>query len=402
MSRKKESNSDNPSKQLRIAFFIPWITESRGGTENVGQMMANAMAARKHIVHIFTFDDGQKQSVWPLHKSISLHHLEIEDSPAANSRMLMSVAQVSPDLIVGLHMNRTFLRYVKCAYKLDVPVVLSEHIDPKFPERFGAFDKKERLIAFQGATRIHLLIEAFRDTLPAHMQEKIRVIPNTVYPARSIADPAGEDENKTLVSVARLVPRKNIERLIEEFALIATELPEWTLQIIGDGSQMGELVKMADCLGIRKQVDFVGETSEPYAYLEKAQCFVLASLFEGFPMSSLEALAHGLPVVGYRVCNGINIQIVDGENGVLVDECSSKGTLARALFNVLSDADMRLRMGAASFERYNTLFSNKVIYDKWESLFIEAVEIYRRHEHPSLSVLLTADLHDFVFGGVRN
>jgi glycosyltransferase involved in cell wall biosynthesis len=184
--------------------------------------------------------------------------------------------------------------------------------------------------------------------------------------------------------------------------LIATELPEWTLQIIGDGSQMGELVKMADCLGIRKQVDFVGETSEPYAYLEKAQCFVLASLFEGFPMSSLEALAHGLPVVGYRVCNGINIQIVDGENGVLVDECSSKGTLARALFNVLSDADMRLRMGAASFERYNTLFSNKVIYDKWESLFIEAVEIYRRHEHPSLSVLLTADLHDFVFGGVRN
>ncbi|MDJ0766390.1 MAG: glycosyltransferase [Myxococcota bacterium] len=384
-----------------IAFFVPWITESRGGTENVGQMMANAMASRDHDVHIFTFDDERKPSVWPLADSIVLHHLETGDSSAADGRMLTSVAQVMPDLIVGLHMNRTFLRYVKCARKLGVPIVLSEHIDPRFPERLGTFSREERLIAFHGATRIHLLVEAFRATLPDHMQDKVRVIPNTVPPARNLADPKGNPkEKKTLVTVARLVPRKNILRLIEEFALAAFEVPEWQLQIIGDGSQMNELAELTEKLDIQRSVEFVGEISDPYAYLEQAHCFVLASLFEGFPMSSLEAMAHGLPIVGYDVCNGINVQVVHGENGLLVHKSSQRGALAQALLSMLSNDDLRVGMGTASLKRYEMLYSNKTVFNQWETLFIEAADDHRDLKRPELRTLLSAELDKVVFGGL--
>jgi hypothetical protein len=51
---------------MRIVFFVPWITQSRGGTENVGHMMANAMVERGHDVHVFTFDDPLMMNAVPL------------------------------------------------------------------------------------------------------------------------------------------------------------------------------------------------------------------------------------------------------------------------------------------------------------------------------------------------
>ncbi len=51
---------------MKICFIVPWITKGRGGTENVGQMMASAMAARGHEVDVVTFDDDRELSHWPL------------------------------------------------------------------------------------------------------------------------------------------------------------------------------------------------------------------------------------------------------------------------------------------------------------------------------------------------
>jgi len=385
-------------ERYRIAFFVPWITQSRGGTENVGHMMANAMAERGHDIHVFTFDDERRPSEWPLNPAIALHHLETAQDAAADSRMVVAVAQVSPDLIVGLHLNRTFLRYVRCARKLGVPIVLSEHIDPHFPERIGANTRRERLTAFHGAARIHLLGDAFRDALPDHLKARAKVIPNTVPPARNLANPANGKKHNTLITVARLVPRKNMARLVDEFGRIAKDFPEWKLQILGDGEQKPELMKQAGTLGISGQVKFVGEVLNPYNYLEKAQCFVLPSLFEGFPMSSLEAMAHGLPIVGYKICNGINVQVVDGENGRLVEESSRDGALATALADLLDDADKRARMGQASLARYNALYSNEVVFAAWERLFLDALSDPQTVGRPSLETVLEARLDDVVFG----
>jgi glycosyltransferase involved in cell wall biosynthesis len=314
--------------------------------------------------------------------------------------MVVAVAQVSPDLIVGLHMNRTFLRYVRCARKLGVPIVLSEHIDPHFPERLGANTRSERLTAFHGAARIHLLADAFRDILPDYLKPRTKAIPNTVPPALNLANPANGKKRNTLITVARLVPRKNMARLIEEFGRIAKDFPKWKLQILGDGERKHELMKQASTLGISGQVEFVGEVSNPYDYLENAQCFVLPSLFEGFPMSSLEAMAHGLPVVGYKICNGINVQVVYGENGRLVEESSREGALAEALSELFSDRDTRVRMGQASLARYNTLYSNEVVFDQWERLFLDALNDPKAVGRPSLETVLEARLDEMVFGAV--
>jgi len=358
---------------MKISFIIPWISQGRGGTENVGHLMANAMAEKGHQVKVYTFDSEERPSRWPLNESISLHYLPENDDKVANSQMAIALAEPCPDLLVGLHMNRTLLRYARVAQKLDVPLVLSEHIDPHFPRRLGVFEEEERHSAFSVATVVHLLSNVFVDTVPEYLRGKIHVIPNTVKPAIGQCDPVG-GACKNLITIARLVPRKNMLRLIDEFSLIAAKYTDWKLQILGDGPQLSDLKRRAQAKGISHQVEFLGHCDDPYRFLKEAQIFVFPSLFEGFPMSSLEAMAHGLPLVGYAACNGINEQILDGVNGRLAARSLETGCLSACLDELMSDSALRIQMGAQSQQRYEELYSNQIVFDAWETMFIAASE----------------------------
>lgn len=366
-----KQNMKNFPNAMRISFIIPWITKGRGGTENVGQLMANAMANRGHEVHVYTFDNNKQPSRWPLDSRIKFHFLPEGGSPHVDSQMTVALAEPCPDLIVGLHMNKTMLRYTVAAQKIRVPLVLSEHIDPHFPNRLGVFSTEERYAAFCGASRVHLLTKSFKDALPEYLKAKVDVVPNTVKVANQPCDPVGGKQKK-LITVARLVPRKNLHRLIDEFASIAEKHPNWILQILGDGPMMKELKDSIASKGLKQQIELLGHSDEPYSFLEQAQLFVLPSVFEGFPMSSLEAMAHGMPVVGYAACNGINEQIVDGVNGYLVPHSFDFGGLAASLDELMGNDSLRSQMGAASKQHFDALYSNKVVFDAWEAMFKDA------------------------------
>jgi len=176
----------------------------------LGERAQKAMAARGHEVHIVTCDPDQGAPVWPLPRTVELHHVLSVRKQALERELQDRVADIAPALLVGLHMNRTFAVYVRVAHQLNIPIVLSEHIDPRFPEQIGSFTRSERWSTCQGAARVHLLAEAFCKTLPAHLAPRIQVIPNTVPPGDVMADPAGGTERKRLITVARLVERKNL------------------------------------------------------------------------------------------------------------------------------------------------------------------------------------------------
>ncbi|QQA44630.1 glycosyltransferase [Pelagovum pacificum] len=362
------------AEALRIGIFVPWITLGRGGTENVGQMMANAMQARGHRVTVFTFDDKAGPSRWPLQEGIELVHLPEAAGVPGDRAMAVAVASRSLDLLVGLHMNRTLLRYAAVAQKVGIPLVLSEHIDPRFPEWHGSNSATERQAAFFGATLVHLLVDAFTATVTPFLQDRVRVIPNTIAEPEALAAPGREDaKTRTILTVARLVPRKNVAALVEAFARVAPDHADWTLKIVGTGPERRALQRLAKTLGVNGQVDFAGATDDPYPDYAAAEIFVLPSFFEGFPMSTLEAMAHGLPLIGMAICNGVNEQVVPGENGYL---CGENGPdLSTALAALMADRGARSRMGQASRDRYLANYSNDVIFDRWDAMFREAVSL---------------------------
>lgn len=383
-----------------VALFAPWITQGRGGTEHVASAMADALVRRGWRVSVHTFDDRDRPPTWPLDPAVRLVRHPEQLTAAGETALLAALADDRPDVVLGLHMNRTFLTYVWCARRLGVPVVVSEHIDPAVPREAGLFGAAERIASFAGADRIHLLTEGFRATLPEFLQDRIRVIPNTVAPARRLADPAGSDDApRTVLAVARLIRRKNLHVLIEAFARAAARVPGWRLRVVGDGPERAGLASLADRLGVAGSVSFAGRLEDAWPEFERAQIFALPSATEGFPMTVLEAMVHGLPAIAFRDCPGANEQIVDGETGLLAHRDDAAKGLTDALLRLMQSPSARVRMGAAAAARFEAAYGRDRVEAAWEALLVDAMTARRAASAPDLEMRAAVALQRLLDAG---
>ncbi len=357
--------------KLNILFFVPWITKGKGGTENVGSSVANEMSRRGHKVTIATFDKDYNESKWTLDNSVDLIYLK-EKIVSKNDylNMTLSVSTATPDIMVGLHMNREFFKYIYCAYKCNIPIILSEHINPYFPRKIGNFNRDEREFIFSAANHIHLISKDFVSTLPIDFKSKISVINNTVKKCSSLASPK-KNTDKNILTVCRLVPRKQVNLLIESFSALTDTFQDWTLNIVGYGDQENRLKELVSRLRISDRVKFIGQLDDPYPYYADANFFVLASETEGFPLTSLEAMQHGLPVIGFEGCSGLNEQVIHQHNGLLCDDQDPINSLSTALKTYMQDADLRAEHGSNALKVFSENYSNTLIFDQWENMIID-------------------------------
>jgi len=122
---------------------------------------------------------------------------------------------------------------------------------------------------------------------------------------------------KTIVSVGRLVHKKNFDVLIKAISIVKRN-KEVFLIIVGDGPERDKLQKLVDSLGLNKYVSIVGYRSNPYPIINSADLFVLASKWEGFGMVIVEALALGVPVIASDIDSGPRYILENGKYGDLV------------------------------------------------------------------------------------
>jgi glycosyltransferase involved in cell wall biosynthesis len=149
--------------------------------------------------------------------------------------------------------------------------------------------------------------------------------------------------------VGRLVPEKRFDRLLRAFATVCHERGDAVLIIIGEGNLRAELEKLTQNLGIANRVDFVGFKTNPFAWMSKADLFVLSSDVEGLPMALLEAMACGIPVVSTNCCSGPNELIDESVNGLLTT--LDDGALSGAILRLLNDPRALKRYKAGARQR---------------------------------------------------
>lgn len=170
---------------------------------------------------------------------------------------------------------------------------------------------------------------------------------------------AGETVN--ILHVGRFDTPKNHPGLLRAFARVHGELPQCRLHLVGDGDSRQEMEELAKELGIADVVSFHGMQSNVYPYLHDADVFVLPSIYEGIPMTIIEAMGTGLPIAASRV-GGIPGLLSDGDSGMLIE--NDDNSIAAALKTLVLNQDLRERYGRKA--KQNSLrFSSRAMAEQY-------------------------------------
>ncbi|MER7112297.1 glycosyltransferase family 4 protein [Streptomyces sp. NPDC000229] len=195
---------------------------------------------------------------------------------------------------------------------------------------------------------------------------RVLAIPNSVpEPVVTPSDTSGT----TIMAAGRLASEKQYHVLIEAFAEVVAQRPEWTLRICGWGNQKDRLRKKIDQLGLYNSVHLMGPRSPIEPEWVKGAIAVSTSRHESFGMTLVEAMRCGLPVVSTDCDYGPREIIEDGEDGFLVP-VGDVDAIAAALLRLIDDPQLRRRMGAAALANARR-FDPGPVAKQYEELFTE-------------------------------
>jgi glycosyltransferase involved in cell wall biosynthesis len=183
-------------------------------------------------------------------------------------------------------------------------------------------------------------------------RERTVVIPNAVDVEGAPRSRPVERERPLILAVGRLKAPKDFPTLIRALGDLRPD--SFEAVIVGDGPDRPRLEEEIETLGLTGPVRLAGERRDVPELLAAADVFVLPSVSEGLPVSVLEAMAAGLPVVASRV-GGVPEQVSDGQTGLLV-EPGDPNALAAALARLIAEPSLRRRLGAAGRARAEQAF----------------------------------------------
>lgn len=240
-------------------------------------------------------------------------------------------------------------------------VVATAHLCSAIDDvRFSAVKQRLRTAIVDRYVAVSSAMTACLRTTLAIPEEKIRVIQNGIDIAAlgGPSDPAlravlQEGSNRPLVfTPARLHSQKGHTYLLEA----AAQIPDAVFVLAGEGEERPRLEEQARRLQIADRVRFLGSRQDIPALMACCDLFVLPSLYEGLPLSVLEAMAAGRPVVATSV-NGTPEAVIDGVTGLLVPPSDAKA-LSAAICRMLSDRELAARLArngrAAVIEKFSS------------------------------------------------
>lgn len=186
-------------------------------------------------------------------------------------------------------------------------------------------------------------------------------------------------EARWVGTVARLVGVKDIDLMVRSFREVASAMPAARLAIIGDGPERPALAKTAAELELEGRVAFTGRVPTIWPALRRLSVYWVTSISEGLPLSIMEAMSTGLPVVATAV-GGIPEVIEEGVSGFMVsraDREAGRVDMAQCVLRLLRDPQLALAMGQAGAARVAEDFVPAAAARRYELAYRRAVAVIR-------------------------
>jgi GalNAc-alpha-(1->4)-GalNAc-alpha-(1->3)-diNAcBac-PP-undecaprenol alpha-1,4-N-acetyl-D-galactosaminyltransferase len=358
-----------------------------GGGERVCVNLTNAWVDSGHRVTLLTITQGSRESVYPLDPRVERRDVGWPRQPRADedtapilrtlrqegcgelagelplmAALRVGIVDTAPDVVVS-HMDLTSVRVLAALHDTGIPVIACEHTDPNRVS-LGAWQRAREVLY----RRAGAVVASHASTTEWLLRRGIaaRTIPNPLMPPPR-RGPVRRARRR-VVTLGRLSPEKRPEMLIRAFARIADDLPEWDLEIHGDGPLHDELAAVIEQLGLAARVSLPGFTNDPYGVLLDADLYVSASTVEGFGNSIWEAMACGVPVVAMDCGASVRTLVRDGIDGRIV--IGSEHALSVALADVMSDDKARKALASRATEML-ARFPIESALRKWEVVLSE-------------------------------
>lgn len=364
---------------MKILFFVSSM--HAGGAERVAATLASAWARRGEDVTLVPSYTKKGSLFYRLDPGVKLIWLAdrmgwLGRTKLASIRkwfaMRRLIRETRPDVIISFLTNVNVMVLLS-ARGLNVPTIVCERTNPAVSTSAGKALTWLRKHTYPWASLVTVQasdsVEAFQKMVPTIA--RMAVIPNPLPPelagpltARPVAQPG---QRRRLVAMGRLVPIKRFASLIQVFAILADEFPDWDLYIWGDGPLRESLVQQTQDAGLDERVLLPGRTSAPWEELAQGDVFVLTSEVEGFPNVLLEAMALGLACVTVDCPSGPREMSCDGEDALLVPLGDQQG-LAHALRQLMADPVLRDVLGKHAAVSVRDRYELQEVLHQWDML----------------------------------
>ena len=201
--------------------------------------------------------------------------------------------------------------------------------------------------------------------------DKLLVIPNplTFYPTSILSH---DHCRHRILCVGRLHEQKGFDMLVDAFAMIAHQCPEWHVDIIGEGSEKTMLEeKISNCL-LKDKITLRPLTDSISDEYQQSDFFVLSSRYEGFCLVLVEAMSCGIPCVAFKCKYGPEDIIENGVDGLLVEDGNIKALSEKLLWMITHEKE-RLEMGIRA--RLSVVrYKKENVMKEWESAYLSVLE----------------------------
>jgi glycosyltransferase involved in cell wall biosynthesis len=344
----------------RISILL--ASYSVSGVPRVQLNLAHGIARRGYSVDFVLFSGAlpaNERDALPLNvRVVELHKQRVV---AALPALVEYFRKERPEAVIAAeeHLNLVAVTALRIS-RIKASIAISFHVPPTL-EASKPLWRKGRWVSLLGhwvyprADAIVAISKVMGDTLAKVSRlprDSIRVIHNPVVSDRlfikarlSPGSMFEEVDAPIVLGVGSLDKRKGFLDLIEAFATLRAQRNA-RLVILGEGPQRPELEACVRDLGLEDDVWLPGAVDNPYAWMARAQLFVLASYFEGLPTVLIEALACGCPVVSTDCPTGPREILEDGRHGELVpmrDPEALAAAMARTLDNPLDSETLKTR-----------------------------------------------------------
>ena len=344
-------------------IILSFGTLGQGGAAQVCANLSYPLCNEFDSVILITWADWPKFNEYD--KRARWYCVEKEASGTNEIKRMMwfrnFVKQEKPDLILSF-LEPWNLRVLVSTIFLGVKTVVAERNDPHSVNKYWFMDQIEKLI-YRLSDGILVQTPTIKKFFCGVLEERTSIIYNPVNINAEMVRKALETPKcKRIVSVARLVPQKNLDVLIKSYAKFYQTHPDYSLTIYGEGPLSGYLKKLANELGVGTMVNIPGPSKTIHEDILDADMMCLVSQREGMSNAMIEAMCLGLPCICTKVSGAIDL-IEDGKNGILVN-IDDVDELACRMTQLADDKELAVSIGENAVNLYAVLNKEK-IYREW-------------------------------------